>query len=68
MEKAVRLLGVFDFWILVGEARRAGQTGLAIQHQEQESAFAPESVIFRISVFDRKPTADQAADPIPNVS
>jgi hypothetical protein len=26
------------------------------------------AVIFRISVFDPKPTADQAADPIPNVS
>jgi hypothetical protein len=30
MEKAVRLLGVFDFWILVGDTGRAGQTGLAI--------------------------------------
>ena len=30
-------------------------------------AYAPLAVIFRISVFDPKPTADQAADPIPNV-
>jgi hypothetical protein len=30
MEKAVRLLGMLDFWILVGETESAGQTGSAI--------------------------------------
>lgn len=31
-------------------------------------ALGPLAAIFRISVFDPKPTADQVADSIPNVS
>jgi hypothetical protein len=39
-----------------------------IQRPLRHVCFVPEAVIFHISVFDPKLTADQAADPIPNVS